>query len=304
MMRENERRIMLHIFYYIGISGAGKTTVADWRATEDEKLIDSDLVRAKLWGDASDQQHPEKVFDTMFNETCAALRQGCNVHYVATNLAMRHRLNFIHNIRKFFSPDEVELNCKVVVAPIEECLERNAQRSRQVPENVIIKQGKSFQCPVEGEGWTDIEVIRNSALNGEKYQRQLLNKMIDFGDQKNSHHSLNLAQHCLACLSNLTQKNILDKNLLDAGFFHDIGKIYTRVYWEKDDFKEAHYPGHGEIGSYAILAGDINIETAQLICYHMMLFGDESAQTTWKNRLGTKLWDKLLILHECDMSAK
>lgn len=291
---------MLHLHYYVGISGSGKTTIAKCRATPEEVILSSDAIRAQLWGDESDQQNPQKVFDTMFKEAIAALHAGKNVHYDSTGLSMKHRLHFIKSIRSQFSNDELALHCIIVAAPIEECIERNNSRERVVPEHVIWKQAKSFHVPVENEGWDDIIILHNSARSGESYQRDILDKLTNFGDQKNSHHSLSLIQHSVFCMVNLKSKN---ENMTEAAFFHDCGKLYTQTFWSKDNYAEAHYPNHAELGSYIALGCELPLYTAQLICYHMRPYEGELARKTWKERLGEQLWNDLLILHEADCSA-
>lgn len=288
---------MNHLYFTVGISGCGKNYWCDQHAGKNDIILDSDMIRAELWNDASDQQQPDKVFNLMFKRACEGLRANHNVYYSQTGLSFKHRISFIKNIRAKFSSEDVALHCVILIAPIEVCKKRNAMRARHVPDEVIDRQVRQFQIPVEAEGWDSIEVIPTYSFNQQQYAAKLLNELYNFGSQENKHHALDLYWHSYNCRTNITcDKNIDVRN---AAFLHDIGKIYTKTYWPQKD-NDAHYPNHAEVGSYHVLLGGYSLLTAQIINYHMLPYADMRAQQTWKKRLGEPLWNMILALHWAD----
>lgn len=290
---------MNHIYFTVGLSGCGKSYWCDNHAQENDVILDSDMIRAELWGDASDQQNPFKVFNLMFNRACIALSYGRDVYYCQTGLTMKHRIRFIKDIRAKYTPDQVQLHCVILVAPVEVCKERNAKRSRHVPEEVIDRQVRQFQIPVSNEGWDTIEVVISDTYDVEKLWKDIRS----FGSQDNPHHTLSLYEHLRECINNVDLNNVSlgeAKDLLMAAGLHDIGKVYTRSY---DSTNIAHYYGHEAYSAYLALGMNVSIRVAQLICYHMIPYMDERAQNTWKNRLGNEIYRMIKILHEADKAA-
>ena len=70
---------------------------------------------------------------------------------------------YLETIKKY---DYIK-TCIVVVTTYEECLERNKQRERTIPEFVIKKMYKNFNVPYYTEGWDKI-LIRYMAGGEEK----------------------------------------------------------------------------------------------------------------------------------------
>ena len=84
----------------IGVSGSGKSTFAkNWAKQLDGVWLSSDAIRAELWGDENDQQHPETVFRIMNKRLMAALGEDLNVIYDATNLSAKRRRALVSQIR-------------------------------------------------------------------------------------------------------------------------------------------------------------------------------------------------------------
>ena len=52
----------------------------------------------------------------------------------------------------------------MVATPYEDCLIRNAQRERKVPEEVIKRMYYNFYVPQYFEGFNDIQIIHNEIL--------------------------------------------------------------------------------------------------------------------------------------------
>lgn len=287
--------------YYVGIVGCGKTTVARKLLEKDELLLDSDAIREELFGDAADQSNPSLVFATMEKRTIEALNCGQNVSYVACNIWSRKRISFLNALKK--KVKNCTYQCKVVDAPIEICRQRNSARSRIVPAFIIDKQLRQFEIPYFGEGWDSISIIHNYTTKEEQDSTDaIIEKVYNFGDQHNEHHSRTLIQHCIkaydyACACDFPT------SVCGAALLHDFGKAWTAQYWDKDNGKNLHFPNHANIGAWLALNQGIDLKTVQLINYHMLHYTDEKCQATWRARLGEELWKELALLYEADKAA-
>ena len=157
-----QRFIML-----VGIAGSGKSTYArlfiEHRAQTDEDIIilSSDEVRAELYGDASIQANPAHVFEILNQRTLNALKEGRSVIYDATNLIASRRTQFLTQIKQI-APD-CFCACVVCDTPIDECIERQSLRDRQVPTSAIQRQSKQLQFPQYSEGWDRIVFSDNDS---------------------------------------------------------------------------------------------------------------------------------------------
>lgn len=279
-----------------GVSSSGKTTFArQWRDQHNAVLYDSDQVRDYLYGDPQDKTHNKEVFEWMGQSTIAALNHGHNVCYCATNLSSKRRIALLKRLKEKCG-DSIVFECVIVVAPPEICKQYNALRERKVPDYVIDRQVKQFQCPYIEEGWNSIEICRILPYDLNKYEQHLRLDLANFGDQKNPHHQLSLWNHSTETARFVCEK---DTSLAFAALFHDIGKCYTQFI---DDEGVAHYYNHPNVGSWCALAAGYRPETAMLICYHMVMF-DEKAIPTWKKRFSEETWHKLELLHEADLAA-
>lgn len=291
---------MTKFVMYMGLPGSGKTFIAHQHEKE-YVIIDSDEVRARILGDATDQSQNAKVFDHMFKETCECLARGVSVAYVATNLSMKRRMNLLASLKKKY-PDTIYA-CALVMAPIDVCHERNSARERSIPTYVIDRMARQFDPPCINEGWTYLETIYNYDRNSfpsycKKYQSIVKN----YGSQENSHHTLTLWEHCYNC-GTFARNADLSNDIIQAAFLHDYGKAFTATRWEKDNYKEIHYPNHAEIGSYLALTMGYGLHIAQLIRFHMVPYMDETAKKVWRARLGEQLWEEIIELHYCDEAA-
>ena len=292
----------------MGLPGSGKTYLAHKAAKSNNLILDSDDIRIELWGDAAIQDNPDLVFGTMYRRACAALKQEQSVFYVATNVSMKRRIALLQQLKKKFP--NVEYRCVCVVAPLDVCHRRNAARERIVPAEVIDRMARQFDPPCENEGWDEIDISYNffnydvliSDNAWEAYRAYYIQKVKEFGSQHNSHHSLSLYDHCDKC----ARKAIIDgasRDICHAARIHDFGKLYTQVYWEKDNYIEAHYPNHAELGSYLALEMGYPLRVAQLIRFHMVPYMDTAAQKTWRERMGEELWNDVVRLHQYDEAS-
>ena len=282
----------------VGISGSGKSRWCyNQHNIATDIVADSDEIRRELWGDANDQQNPNKVFNEMFSRAKSALSNGHNVFYCATNLGMKYRIHTLNQIKHCFP----NVRCRVVVfnTPLFICKEWNKKRERQVPDWLFERQIKSFQMPVYNEGWDVIEIVTPAEYDAKKFAETVWDDVRAAGSQDNPHHSLTLYDHLMTCLKKVDISNLPEEewvNMYAAAAVHDIGKAYTRSY---DDKNIAHYYSHDNYGAYIAMNMGLYSEIVQLVNYHMIPYNSQSINA-WKNRLGAELWKKILILHNSD----
>jgi putative nucleotidyltransferase with HDIG domain len=291
---------MLECVFTVGLPGSGKSY---WAHNQSGYMvIDSDEVRETLWGNANDQQNPNKVFETMFRQTCEALAAGQSVIYCATNISMKYRIHTLTNLKRKFP--NVYFGCVVFNTTVEKCKEMNKARERQVPEYVIERQFHSFQFPVDGEGWDGIKIYTPFKYSTKKFSKNIWKDVKEFGSQDNPHHTLTLYDHLLATIEKVDIDKLNDaltrKQVLIAAGLHDIGKAYTRSY---DDAGVAHYYSHAEVSAYLAMNFGAPQQVIEIVNYHMKPF-DIGGASAWEKRLGSKLWHKIMVLHDADVAAK
>lgn len=290
-------------FYMLcGLPGSGKSCWARKEAKSDDVIISSDSIREELYGDASNQNAPARIFNTMFTRTCAALRGNHTVFYDATNINAKRRINLLKSLKKLF-PD-IFYCCVIIATPIDICYERNSKRERVVPTYVIDRMLRQFEMPCENEGWDGFIIIHSyDSYRDWKFYREKYALLVEeYGEQGNSHHTRTLQEHCQEC-GILARRNISHPDIVQAACIHDYGKIWTAIRWEKDDYKELHYPSHANVGAYMVLTMGYDIHVAQLVAYHMIPYTDQKCQDTWRSRMGEELWKEVVELHRYDEAA-
>ena len=286
----------------VGISGSGKSTYAENLCKNnafgrDMVIVSSDGVRKELYGDESIQREHNKVFSICHGRILESLNEGKVVIFDATNLQYKNRKTILDKI-----PNGVKKHCIVFATPSEIAKENNLKRERNVPEEVIDRQLRTFEVPVKAESFDTIEIIRHF----EPVDLHKIYFQTNFFNQENSHHSLTLGEHLIAAARYLAGK--CDYRIVRAAALHDIGKLYTKTFYtmKGEKTEDAHYYGHPNIGAYVFLCSEhSDIDTAALICYHMQPFfsASERSQEKWKKRLGPELWNDILLLHEADLAA-
>lgn len=289
-------------YMMVGLPGSGKSYWAREKANPYDTIISSDSIREELYGDASVQDDPSRVFNIMFQRIRAALKAGHTTFYDATNINAKRRINLLKSLKKLI-PD-LHCICVVVATPIDVCHERNWERDRLVPAYVIDRMLRQFEVPCEAEGWDEILVHYSyaSPYDMDYYRRSYAQLVEEFGEQGNRHHTLTLQDHCYAC-GDVAIMRGSGSDVMRAAYLHDYGKVWTATRWEKDDYKELHYPNHANVGAYMALTMGYNLHIAQLVGLHMIPYADEKCQATWRTRMGEKLWEEVHLLHQFDEAS-
>ena len=297
---------MSKLIMLVGVAGSGKSTYAN-KYYSDMEIFSSDKIREELYGDASIQDNPMKVFNILHHRIATALKNGKDVVYDATNLSMKKRMGFLKQYGYFAD----EKHCIVLITPLKECCRRQQTRERRVPYEVIKKQICRFQCPDYYEGWDTIEIIQDSTCT------TILEDFLERNDfdQENSHHSLTAKEHMLAAAEfyKSDYKDDVYTVLLFALKYHDIGKFFTKTFKDKKGKStiEAHYYEHQNAGAYFMLQCcehellmPIYHKAAVLIQWHMEFFlRNEVGMERLFNLLGKELSEQLKLLHEYDRRA-
>ena len=294
----------------IGASGSGKSTFAkNWAKQLDGVWLSSDAIRAELWGDENDQQHPETVFRIMNKRLMDALDKDFNVIYDATNLSAKRRRALVSQIRAHYK--EVFCEAVVVVADLDLCvIRRSNPDDRMVPKDVIYRQAASFQCPWFDEGWDNIRVELGSPWWHNMMKLSDLRTTAMSMPHDNPHHLDTIGEHCHAVQDFIDQR--ADNQLVkELGELHDIGKVLTKKVGTDGI---AHYFNHDNMSAYLSMyrcvgdnIKDFNfIHQAVVIGYHMRDYhwrGNEIGFATWLHSLDSDLIFMLTLLMQADRAC-
>ena len=131
------------LYMPIGIPGSGKSTYYKNNFNEDKTvLISSDAIRKEVFGDENDQEHNSEVFELMRKRTIDALKKNKDVYYDATNISSKRRIALFNCSKDIRNAEKVAI---VFCTPLEVAIERNNNRERKVPEDVIISMAKRLE---------------------------------------------------------------------------------------------------------------------------------------------------------------
>ena len=290
----------------VGLPASGKSTWAKdmcegWGAV----CVSSDAIRAELYGDEAIQGKPAEVFKVAKDRIVHWLNEGEDVILDATNMSSKRRIAMLRELKQR-AKEPFYAECQVFATPIEECVKRDAARSRTVGRSVIEAMSKQFEVPYYHEGWDYIGLhFSEECLRGD----ELVDEMAGF-DQMNPHHSLDLLQHIVATARKVRGE---EAYLFEAALWHDVGKLFTQTFDEKGI---AHYYSHESVSAYTFLClidtRMFNTEDilliATLINYHMQPYfcgDDEDRFTEWGRKRGMTygLIEDIWRLHVADKEA-
>lgn len=281
-----------------GIPASGKSHIAKSMADNDTIVLSSDSIRLELLGSENCQDNNQLVFNTLYHRAKEHLINGKNVIIDACNINRKDRHRTLSN----FQGMDIYRSCIVSVTLPEICIERDIARGRTVGKSVINKFLYRFEVPMEFEGFNRIEF----ALNDNNYSVvDILECNFDF-NQRNPHHTLTLGEHCNYC--GFLISTYINNNLALMASLHDIGKLYTQTF---DLNGIAHYYSHENVGAYYCLCSEefetniLSTESIFYINYHMLPFQikEEKTKDKYIKLFGERLFNNLMLLHECDKIA-
>lgn len=244
---------MTKFFMMIGLVGSGKSEQAKKLAAEyDAEIFSSDSLREEMFGDVNHQADNDTLFKELHKRIRECLTSGKSAIYDATNISYKRRMEFLKSLNKI----PCEKIAVLMATPYEVCLERNVQRERKVPEQVIKRMYLNFNIPFWYEGWDDIQIVYSEgAENYKGWDREWIESVKNF-NQDNSHHALSLGDHCWKAVkyinSNTPCCHTTSTELRHAAMLHDEGKMFAKGFYDAkgNPSEEAHYYSHEYCGAY------------------------------------------------------
>ena len=292
----------------VGLPASGKSTKAQEYAKAYNAIIfSSDALRKELYGDESIQGDNTKLFNTLHRQIKTHLKNGYSAIFDATNISYKKRMAFLSELKNI----PCEKICVLMATPYEECLKRNAERERKVPENVIERMYRSIDVPWYYEGWDDIQIEYGECENYFGWPWDWIESVDDY-NQHNSHHALTLGEHCRQTMCNVDKLcaepwSIASTELRYAALLHDEGKVFTQTFKNSkgEITEQAHYYNHERVGSYDSLFYEMacyNLYVAVLIRWHMQPYfsKEEKTKSKYRKLWGEDLYHDIMILHEAD----
>jgi len=138
----------------IGLPGSGKSA---WFKRHNITPLSSDLLRALLFDDPTEQRFQDLVFSNLRSMLKARLIARRPMNYVdTTNLTSHDRHGWIKLAKDY----GYEVQGVFFDVPVEVCLERNRKRERVVPEDVMRRMAAKLKPPTFEEGFSKITVVR------------------------------------------------------------------------------------------------------------------------------------------------
>jgi predicted kinase len=138
----------------IGLPCSGKSS---WFKRHSITPLSSDLLRALLFDDPTEQRFQDLVFSNLRSMLKARLIARRPMNYVdATNLTSHDRRGWI----KLAQDYGYEVQAVFFDVPLEVCLERNRRRERVVSEDVMRRMAAKQKPPTFEEGFSKITVVR------------------------------------------------------------------------------------------------------------------------------------------------
>lgn len=137
----------------VGLPGSGKST---WAAGQGVGVLSSDAVRELLTDSAENQEVNRLVFPTLRFLLTMRMQAGARATILdATSLTPKERRAWVRTAKDLGSQAEAVF----FDTPLAVCKQRNAARSRVVPEDVMDRFAARLVPPSEAEGFTRITVV-------------------------------------------------------------------------------------------------------------------------------------------------
>lgn len=145
------------LYITVGIPGSGKST---WRdafvsANSNTIVVCPDSIRKEWFGDESCQDKGDKVFEEAFNRVKAGLNAGKDVIFDACSQSAKRRKPLVQLAKSCGA----EAHAVVFNVDLALAKDRNAKRSRVVPDFVLDRMHSQWQEPSASEGFTSITQI-------------------------------------------------------------------------------------------------------------------------------------------------
>lgn len=327
---------MSKLIMMVGLPASGKSKVTKYIKGDSNQFVihSSDEIRKELTGTYEDQSLNKKVFEVLHQRVKDSLALDKTVIYDATNINKKRR---IHAIKQEFKADRYE--CYYMATPYRMCLVRDENREKAVGKEVIDKMYKELQVPFKDEGWDEInfvypmntnpisEATKDIFLNNiRKYagnHSDLFDYLSTVDDcfkdiynfaQDSKYHSFSVSRHTFEVFKGVLEKAPESDILLLAALFHDVGKYFTKSFYNYNNERKkyASFIGHENVSAQITVTvmrklgfNGIDIDhVTKLVQYHMMPLN--ASQKVWKRLsdwLNTAEYKDLMTLHEADQAG-
>lgn len=301
---------MAELIMLVGLPGSGKSYISEQYKKVGYAIHSSDALRDELLGDITEQDQNNMIFRVLHERVLSDLAKGKGVVYDATNLTYKKRKAFLNTIKC-----ECKKTAVIAASSFTLCINQNKSRDRVVPVGVILNMKKNFQIPIYEEGWDNIEMVFNPNEDWDLHSQTERLLWLCGIDQENPHHTLTIGDHCLKCEENVSKVSN-DDNLIKAALLHDIGKAETKTFYnmKREWSPIAHYYSHENVSAYSAMfilknlgySNEDILDICKLINYHMCAFDLTSEKSIKKfiEKVGLKDYERIMILHEADKTAK
>ncbi len=167
--------------FLIGVPGSGKSALARLISQiGNYEIISTDEIRQQLYGDETIQGDWPEIETEALKRIYTALTKGKGIIYDATNYKRAFRMDFLQKVNEQVKSQKVNLKTEekddfdfqpstfnltwiawYLDTPLETCIRWNQQRTRQVPEDIIISMHKVLKNfpPIPGEGFARVNTI-------------------------------------------------------------------------------------------------------------------------------------------------
>lgn len=296
------------LYVMCGLPASGKSTYSKELALKyNAKIFSSDALREEMLNDVNNQDHNTDIFIELHRRIKAHLASGSNAIMDSTNINSKKRRAFLSELKNIPCIKE----CHIIATPYEECLKRNKERDRVVPEDVIKKMYLNWNTPYWFEGWDSIicyyDTERTITVDDwiEQYK--------DY-NQDNPHHTMTLGEHCRKTFEFILHEDVYgsDSALLYAAAIHDCGKPFTKSFKNsKGELTDvAHYYNHNNSGAYdslffKYLTNVSSLDISILINLHMQpyFWKEEKTHKKYEHLWGKELYDNVMKLHKADKES-
>lgn len=294
----------------VGLPCSGKSTKSKELAEKyNATIFSSDELRTEMFGNVNDQEHNQELFVELHKRIKDCLRSGKSAIYDACSINYKRRMAFLAELKNI----TCEKICIVMATPYEECLRRNAERERKVPQDVIKRMYFNFNIPYWYEGWNDIQIVGLPCSNYNV--DDTVNILINY-HQGNSHHAFTLGCHLWAAYDYYCQHYLdedCDTVTSIATVLHDIGKPVCRSEINSRGINDgnAHYCNHQHTSAYDSLFVNSTfdrLDVAIRIMWHMQPYfwekdNNEKLHNKYRKLWGEDLYQDVMNLHESDRNA-
>ena len=143
----------------IGAPASGKSTLAKdiVNYCDNYTIVCPDDIRQEILGDVNDQSKNNEIFNVVYARINRYLKEYKNVVYDGTNCRLYHRKKAIQICKPYFK----SLIGICMSTSLDECIDRNFKRDRNVPEDVIRTMHKSLHAnpPKAYDGFEQILIF-------------------------------------------------------------------------------------------------------------------------------------------------